>query len=202
MAFRSLVPLFVLALLPSPGCDSGRPGDAAPSLHAADGAPLVSGTYRVAGTTAETEGGASRRIEGTIVLTQNGDGYTASFQLSTLFPGAEGQHQAVVIGMGQGAVKGRELTGTAHTQIVVAAVPGVDTAFAFAPRAVTTRIESRSRATIEPDGSLVIEIENAPAEGEHYRKTRTRLRGERIALASAVEAPPVGAEGEPSSAND
>ena len=104
----------------------------------------------MSGTTAEKGSDSSRKIDGTIVLTQNGDAYKASFQLSTLYPGAEGDHQAVVIGKGEGKVQGKELLGTAHTQVVVAAIPGVDTNFAFAPRATTTRIESTRRPPSAP----------------------------------------------------
>lgn len=189
MALRSSV--FPLALLLSIGCDSGTRTETTAAAPAP--AASVAGTYRVSGTTVERGSSASRRIEGTIVLTQEGDAYRASFQLSTLYPGPDGDHQAVVIGKGEGSVAGSELTGSAHTQVVVAAIPGVDTDFAFAPRAVTTRIESTSRATLAADGTLVIEIENVPAAGESYRPTQTRLSGERVALA-AVGASPTEAE--------
>jgi hypothetical protein len=193
MALRT--PLLLIAALAFAGCEpSSRtdvqastttPGNAANVATPPAAPPNVAGTYRVSGTTAEKGSDSSRKIDGTIVLTQNGDTYRASFQLATLYPGAEGDHQAVVIGKGEGKVQGKELLGTAHTQVVVAAIPGVDTNFAFAPRATTTRIESSSKATLRPDGTLVIEIENLPAKGEQsYRPSHTRLTGERIALAS------------------
>jgi len=204
MAFRAS--LLFLAALVFCGCERSSRTDVQASTSTSDKAapvaapaapPSIAGTYHVSGTTAEKGGDSSRKIEGTIVLTQNGDAYRASFQLSTLYPGAEGEHQAVVIGKGEGKVRGKELVGTAHTQVVVAAIPGVDTNFAFAPRATTTRIESSSKATLAPDGTLVIEIENLPAKGEQsYRPSHTKLTGERIALASTqldAQAPgPVG----------
>lgn len=202
-AFRT--PLLFLAALALSGCEPSSRTDVQASTSEPAGAvaapapapPSIAGTYRVSGITAERGSDSSRKIEGTVVLTQDGDAYRASFQLSTLYPGAEGNHQAVVIGKGEGKVRGMELLGSAHTQVVVAAIPGVDTNFAFAPRATTTRIESTSKATLAADGTLVIEIENLPAKGEQYRPTHTRLTGERIALASAsldTPAPgPVGA---------
>lgn len=209
MAIRTPLPRFAPALgicvALSLGCDAGPGASAPPELSARETEPAevtVSGTYRVAGVTEELEGGATRPIDGTIVLTQDGDGYTASFQLSTLYPSPSGQHRAAVIGKGEGAVRGGDLDGKAHTQVVVAAVPGVDTDFAFAPRTVMARIESASKATIQADGKLVIEIENAAAEGERYRPTRTRLSGERIAAARPDEAPPVGAAAEPPAVSD
>ncbi len=198
-------PLLFFAALALSGCEpssrtdvqvSASPTEPAGAVAApAPVPPSIAGTYRVSGITAEKGGDSSRKIEGTIVLTQDGDAYRASFQLSTLYPGPEGEHQAMVIGKGEGKVRGTELLGTSHTQVVVAAIPGVDTNFAFAPRATTTRIESSSKATLAADGTLVIEIENLPAKGEQqYRPTHTRLTGERIALAStSLDTPPVGA---------
>ena len=207
MAFRTPIPRSALGLCValSLGCDAGPGASAPPELSAAAPAPAevtVAGTYRVAGVTEELEGGATRPIDGTIVLTQEGDGYTATFQLSTLYPSPSGQHRAAVIGKGEGAVHGADLDGKAHTQVVIAAVPGVDTDFAFAPRTVMARIESASKATIQPDGTLVIEIENTAAEGDRYRPTRTRLSGERIAAARTDGAPPVGAAAEAPTASD
>lgn len=190
MVLRTPLLLLVATLLL--GCDATTEADLRPASTPAAAPPAesaapasIAGTYRVSGTTSEQGSDASRRIEGTIVLTQDGDAYRASFQLSTLYPTPEGDHQAAVIGKGEGSVRGSELEGTAHTQLVVASVPGVDTDFAFAPRAVTTRIESTSKASLGPGGKLVIEIDNVPAAGERYRPTHTRLSGTRIAPASA-----------------
>ena len=47
-----------------------------------------------------------------------------------------------VIGTGDGTVDGRSLRGRAETQLVIASVPGVDTAFAFVPRTVTIAASS------------------------------------------------------------
>jgi hypothetical protein len=146
----------------------------------AQAAPL-SGTYRVSGTTVDKATGAKRAVAGTIVVDAKGDAYTTTFSLNTtLREGAEPQ-KAELIGHGEGKVDGRALTGTAETQLIVALVPGVDAGFGMLPRAATSRILNRSRATIEPDGSVMIEIESDPAPGEHYTPTHTTLRGGRIA---------------------
>jgi hypothetical protein len=86
-----------------------------------------------------------------------------------------------VIGNGEGTIDGRTLTGTTQTQLVVSTVPGIDTEFAFIPRIVGARIESTAVTEIAPDGSLVIRLENHPAEGElDYVATKTRLTGKRV----------------------
>ena len=167
------------------GC--GQEAAESPDVAAPIDPVPISGLYDVRGTTRSTQGpGDERRIAGTVVLKQDGDSYTATFKLDTTFPGVEDPVQADVIGNGEGSVEGRTLRGTARTQLVVSTVPGVDTDFAFVPRIVGARVVSTAVTEIEPDGSLVIELENAPADGEHdYLPTRTRLTGRRIADDSA-----------------
>jgi hypothetical protein len=143
--------------------------------------------YDVTGITKRIGGTEERRISGTLVLRQQGDRYTASFELDTTFPGAVEKLQADVIGSGEGVIEGRTLTGSAQMQMVISTVPGVDTGFAFVPRVVGARIASTSTAEIGPDGSIVIELENRPAEGDSYEPTRTRLTGTRVV---DVAAPP------------
>jgi hypothetical protein len=147
----------------------------------------ISGTYEVKGLTKSVGSIEERRISGTVIVKQQGDRYTASFELDTTFPGAVEPLQADVIGNGDGIVDGRTLMGSARMQMVVSTVPGVDTGFAFVPRVVGARIASTSAAVIAADGSIVIEIENHPAEGDKYRPTRTRLTGTRLI---DVAAPP------------
>lgn len=148
-------------------------------------APPIAGMYEVAGATVDKRTGHKRDIEGTLILAESGETYTATFQLTTTAPGRPGEGAAVkaeVIGKGAGTIEGRTLTGEAETQLVMATVPGVDPGFAFIPRMVSTRIVSTSVATIADDGSVQIEIDNAPAEGEgDYYPTRTTLRGHRVA---------------------
>lgn len=177
----SLLALGALAMGCGPGA-SEPPDVAAP----VDPVP-ISGLYDVSGTTRAINGpGDERRIAGTVVLKQTGDTYSATFKLDTTFPGAEDPVQADVIGQGEGTVEGRSLRGTARTQLVVSTVPGVDTDFAFVPRIVGARLVSTATTEIAPDGSLVIELENQPAEGEHdYLPTRTRLTGRRVASNSS-----------------
>ena len=100
--------------------------------------------YSVAGVTTETASGHQRKLSGTIILAEEGPRYTATFNLTTTYPGGEQSLPAEVIGKGEGTIEGRTLKGTSHTQLVVATVPGVDPGFAFIPRMVSTRIVSTS----------------------------------------------------------
>lgn len=177
---RYLALLLALALAAA-GCRSDSevaPEDEAP----AEVAP-ISGLYRVSGHTAPAKGGRKRAISGTIVLTDQGDSYTASFNLTTVYPGEGEDLPADVIGHGEGTIEGRTLRGTAQTQLVVTTVPGVDPAFAYIPRTVTTRLVSTTMTTLTPEGGVSIEIENVPAPGEEYVPTRTKLMGNRISAA-------------------
>jgi hypothetical protein len=154
---------------------------AAPSAGAADatGDPFA-GTYAVVGTTLDVESGDTRRIEGHLVLTPKGDLYTAVSELSTAFPSHGGPVHTDVLGNGEGKRAGDTLSGTAHTQLVMQTVPGVDTNFAFIPRRVGPRLVSTWKAHLDPDGTLVIELANQAEEGETYRPTKTTLRGKRV----------------------
>jgi hypothetical protein len=140
----------------------------------------IPGRYEVRGSTVAIESGRKRDIAGTIILSEQGGRYTATFDLKTTYPGAEAALPAQVIGKGDGAIEGRTLRGTAQTQLVMATVPGVDPSFAFIRPQVSTRLISTTVATIAADGDLSIEIENQPAEGEDYAPTRTTLRGSRV----------------------
>ncbi len=186
----ALLPPLLLALTTVLSACGPGPSDSPDVAAAVDPVP-ISGLYDVKGVTKSIEGpGEERRIAGTVVLKQAGDRYTATFKLDTTFPGVSDPVQADVIGMGEGSVEGRTLRGTASTQLVVSTVPGVDTDFAFVPRIVGARVASTAVTEIANDGTLVIELENRPAEGEHeYLPTRTRLSGRRIADDSAAALP-------------
>jgi hypothetical protein len=194
MPIRSLL-VASLALL---ACSAPeREGDSAASVT---GEELpIPGMYRVQGSTVDKATGEKRDIAGTVILAVEGDGYTATYHLTTTFPGTGTDPVAAeVIGKGEGRVEGRTLTGTAHTQLVVASVPGVDPNFAFIPRQVSTRLVSDSVTTIARDGSVAIQTDSQGEAGEEYSPTRTTLRGSRIAAAplekaanaSAKPAPP------------
>ena len=156
---------------------------AAPEV-ASQGAP-ISGMYQVAGVTTETASGHQRKLSGTIILAEEGTHYTATFNLTTTYPGGDESLPAEVIGKGEGTIEGRTLKGTSHTQLVVATVPGVDPGFAYIPRMVSTRIVSTSVTKIAPDGSVEIELANAPAGDEDYSPTRTVLTGKRVSAAGS-----------------
>ncbi len=173
-------------------CGSGD--DAGESVPATP----ISGMYQVTGDTVTKATGDKRSISGKIIIAEEAGRYTATFNLTTTYPGAEEEMPAEVIGKGEGSVEGRSLTGTAQTQLVMATVPGVDPGFAFVPRMVSTRILSKSTATIAADGSVQIEIENEAAPGESYPPTRTALSGFRVQQTGApkggVAARPSGTE--------
>jgi hypothetical protein len=140
----------------------------------------IPGRYEVRGTTVAIESGHKRAIAGTIILAEQGGLYTATFDLTTTYPGAEAALPAQVIGKGEGTIEGRTLKGTAQTQLVMASVPGVDPGFAFIRPQVSTRLVSTTVATIAADGKLSIAIENQAEEGEEYAPSRTTLRGSRV----------------------
>jgi hypothetical protein len=161
----------------------------------------IPGMYRVSGSTVDKATGEKREIGGTVILAVEGDAYTATFHLTTAFPGSGAEPvEAEVIGKGDGMVEGRTLTGTAHTQLVVATVPGVDPNFAFIPRRVSTRLVSDTVTTIARDGSVTIQTDSRGEEGEDYSPTRTTLRGTRIAAAPLDKAAGTTARATPAAA--
>lgn len=187
-----------LVLLLATGC--GGASDEAVEIEATP----IAGQYEVSGTTIVTATGSQREITGTVILAEEGERYTATFHLTTVFDGASGVMPAEVIGKGSGTINGRELRGTAETQLVISTVPGIDPAFAFIPRTTSTRLQSNSVTSIAADGTVAIQIENAPAEGEDYAPTRTTLRGKRIGaqFAAGGRLPPVAEAPEESEAAD
>jgi len=185
MQGRTFVQLASTALF-SIACGSA-PEDAAP--EGAETSVPISGMYTVEGVTTETASGHQRKLAGTIILAEEGPRYTATFSLTTTYPGGGQSLPAEVIGKGEGSIEGRTLKGTNHTQLVVATVPGVDPGFAFIPRMVSTRIVSTSVTRLAPDGSVEIELTNAPDEGEDYSPTRTVLNGRRVSAAGVASAP-------------
>lgn len=190
MVRHASVLLVSASLLSACGPSGSTPsGEAAPSIGALPDDLNLSGIYEVEGVTTRADGADERRIAGTVILTHEGDTYTTTFSLKTTFPASEDDLQADVIGQGDGSVDGRKLAGTLSTQLVVAAVPGVDTEFAYIPRIVGARIASTSVAELQPDGTFVMEVENRPAEGEtDYLSTKTRLKGRLVA--TSVLPPP------------
>jgi hypothetical protein len=140
------------------------------------------GTYDVIGLTVDQRTGDTRRISGHVVLTKKNDHYAAAAELETDFPTLGGPLRTDVIGTGEGKVERGRLGGTARTQLVIQTVPGVDTDFAFIPREVGPRIRSSWSASLEPDGTLLVELTNRGEEGEKYSPTKTTLRGKRVEM--------------------
>lgn len=179
MTSRALPILCALALM-LPSCSSEPDLAAPPAGEVAKdaGVTSIAGTYEVSGVTVVVESGDEREISGTVILAQEGDRYTATFNLGTMYPLAGGGvGKADVIGVGEGHISGSTLLGSAHTQIVSSTVPGVDPGFAFIRRNVSTRIISSTATHIASDGTVTIEISNHPAGGENYTPTRTTLKG-------------------------
>jgi len=172
--------MLAAVLVLSLGCGAGE--ESALTGEPIEAVP-ISGRYEVRGVTVAVESGHKREIAGTIIMAVEGASYISTFNLNTTYPGAEEALPAEVIGKGEGQVDGRTLKGTAHTQLVMATVPGVDPGFAFIPRMVSTRIRSTTVATVAADGTVSIEIENQPEAGEQYAPTRTTLRGSRVSAA-------------------
>jgi len=181
LSSRSRRPAWLLAgalLLPLAGA-----GQQSPSA----GDDPWSGTYDVTGLTVDQKSGDTRRIEGHVVLTRKGDKWAASSELATEYPSHGGPVHTDVIGQGDGVAKGDGLAGTAHTQLVIQTVPGVDTNFAYIPRVVGPRLVSNWTARLEKDGTLVVELSNVGEEGEEYTPTKTTLRGRRVRMPSEAQ---------------
>jgi hypothetical protein len=145
------------------------------------------GSYRVRGLTTDVKHGDTRRIEGIVVLTESEGVYSTSSELETKYPSAGGPVDAQVIGTGSGERSGDALNGITQTQLVMSTVPGVDTGFAWVPRTVGPRLVSTWKAHFRRDGTLVVEIQNQPAEGVEYSPTSTTLYGTRIEEPEAAE---------------
>jgi hypothetical protein len=157
-----------------------RGAEAEPAPESAE--DPFSGTYDVKGVTVDQKSGDTRRIEGHVVLTRKNGVWAASAELETDFPTPGGAQRTDVIGTGEGRRTGDGLEGTAHTQLVIQTVPGVDTGFAFIPRTVGPRLQSSWSARIDRDGSLRVELSNRAEEGEAYSPTKTTLRGTRVEM--------------------
>jgi hypothetical protein len=169
--------LLGFGLLLSVACERAADVAAPPPSRASGSAePMVSGMWNVEGVTVETASGKTRQISGTIILAQEGDRYTSTFDLDTALPSEGGPVHANVIGEGEGTVEGRTLSGKTNTQIIISGAPNVDPGFAYVPRRVGTRIVSKTKAVLADDGTITIEIESEPAPGETYASTRTRSK--------------------------
>ena len=145
----------------------------------------LAGSYDVAGTTVDKATGARRDVSGRVMLKVDGDRYRATFNLATTITQGGAPQKAELVGRGEGSVNGRSLAGTAETQLIIAAVPGVDAGFSMMPRTFTARIVNESTASFAPDGGVTIKINSEAAPGEsNYVATHTTLRGHKL--------PPIG----------
>lgn len=148
--------------------------------QAAESAINVSGLYEVKGTTTVLSTGDTREIAGKVILSQDGNRYSSTFSLSTVFPTPEGSRNTDVIGKGEGSVEGALLTGTAETQVIMASISGVDPEFPYLPRVIGARIASTTEGSVGDDGKITVEISSRQAGATTYMPTRTRLVGFRV----------------------
>ncbi len=177
----------LVSLLALAACRDELPEVLVPPSEAALG-----GLYEVEGLTTELASGKTRPIRGAMILARDGARYTATFHLSTRFSGPDGRFYAQVIGKGEGVIEGSALTGRVETQILTAMIPEVDAKFPFLPQVYGPRIESSSRGTFNPDGSILLEIESRAVQGEHYAATRTTMTGRRAPLRGVPGFPETG----------
>jgi len=190
MELRLSTALLSASLASLLACGPAEPPQVAAEAEQGDEVPIP-GMYRVQGATVDKATGEKRAISGTVILAVDGDEYTATFHLTTNFPGTGTDPVAAeVIGKGDGKVEGRMLTGVAHTQVVVAGIPGVDPNFAYIPRHVSARLISDSVTTIARNGTVTIQTDSRGEEGEDYAPTRTTLHGSRIASDPLEKAAP------------
>jgi len=185
MAARIAWNLLLVGLISWAAAGCGReagqaPGSpATPDVSGAAADPFT-GTWNARGRTTDLHTGDTRVIEGVVVLTLAEGVYSGSSELETQYPAEGGPIDAHVLGIATGTREGDVLRGTAETQLVMGTVPGLHADFAFVPRTVGARLASTFTARIQRDGTLLIELENQPAEGEeNYQPTRTTLNGTR-----------------------
>jgi hypothetical protein len=151
-----------------------------PTRAAGESTPIA-GLYEVKGSTTVLSTGDERAISGKVILAREGDRYTSTFSLHTIFPASDGgMRHTDVTGKGEGIIEGNVIRGNAETQLMMAAVHGIDSKFPFLPRTFGPRIASTTVATIEPDGTITIEIQSKQAGDQVYPPTRTTLRGARV----------------------
>jgi hypothetical protein len=88
----------------SAGCSESAPEPEADAEARPEAPEDISGRYDVSGITTTPGTDHRRKISGTIVLSREGDAYTASYELETLFPGEQKPIAAHVIGVGEGRI--------------------------------------------------------------------------------------------------
>ena len=192
----NLLLLSLLPLLLTFGCREADPEQ----VTDATTPPDYRGIYRVRGTTVEIENGATREIEGLVVLKRDGAGYITNFDLRTAMSvdGEETRISVEIIGNGTAFVdRDMVLRGESHTQLVRAIIPGVDARFPFLPRVIGAKIISSTTARIRPDGTLEVDIESHPQKGENYAATRTTIIGQLLSRETGVASLPNVAKGPP-----
>ena len=174
--------LAVLAILAALACSRGEVDVAAPAPADLD----YAGLYAVEGFTTDDAGGEQRRIVGKLIIAAGDAGaepvpdYTTTFNMQTEYPTPDGMIQADVIGSGTGDRDETGLVGTAETQLLMAAVPGLDPKFPWIPGQLGPRVVSEFAMNPGEGGEFVIEIASRAAPGESYEPTVTTLRASRI----------------------
>ena len=151
---------------------------------AQEGLSDLEGYYRAQGITVERAAGIKRRLAGVLIVSPARDGaggFALRFNFKTQISTPDGGVQADLIGTGDGRVEGGELRGHTETQVIWAAIPGIDPQFAFIPGRLGPRI--RSTFSMRPGDEAEefrAEVETVAAPGFEYAATRTTMRLERI----------------------
>jgi len=188
-ALRTILPLCLLISI-AVGCG----GEDRPNEAGTTATPDFGGVYRVTGMTTETTSGTERQIKGIVVMKQDGAGYTATYDMRTGFQSTgEGEGESIsvdLIGSGSGVRDGDVLRGTAHTQMVRAAIPGVDAKFPFLPREIGPRIVSTTETRMLPGNVIEVAIETHADDDQTYASTTTIVRGERLGNVGEVPSLP------------
>jgi hypothetical protein len=153
--------------------------------RAADPAPLgdLEGYYRANGITVERAAGVKRPLSGVLIVApaREGRGWDLRFSFKTQISTPDGSVRADLIGTGDGLVERGELRGHAETQVIWAAIPGVDPQFAFIPGRLGPRIQSTFSMRPGDDADAFRgEVETVAAPGFEYAATRSTMRLERI----------------------
>jgi hypothetical protein len=138
----------------------------------------ISGVYRVNGVTVQANTGRLRDVSGTVTLQGHGNGYTATIDLSTLYPTSTGDIPAEIEGKAFGRLVGKHLVGSAETQMRPAA--GVGLSGAYGAPVEELVVVSSFLASIDEHGNLNIQLLNDPAPGQDFSPSITVLSGTRL----------------------
>ncbi|MBW2698725.1 MAG: hypothetical protein JRE70_19735 [Deltaproteobacteria bacterium] len=174
-----------LVLLAFVGCertDVQQPAANSPTATASESTSpdvrLLSGRYLLQGVTVQASDGRSRPLSGTMELRVSGEEYTARFSTKTVLPGEIVPVPASVEGEGMGFVRGRSMVGSTTSRMRLDR--GEDEGTPGSGTAEELRVISTALSEVAEDGSIVIRLQNEPAEGNDYSPSVSILNAHRI----------------------